>query len=142
MPKLHFEKFVNSPRDKVFKIFTDYVNYQSLFPQYFPSVRVLSTRNEISVIEVHMMLGKRELVMMTKHIILEQDSHEMFVIGGDAKGSHIIEQFTNYSNGTKLVVDADFKLKKGMNFFSMFDKHDIESDYSEIISECVKRVEI
>lgn len=142
MTKFHFEKLIHSPREKVFKIFTDYANYQNLFPQYFPSVRTLSTRNEVSVIEVHMMLGKRELVMMTKHIIQEPTYHEMLVIGGDAKGSHIIERFIDHFEGTKLLISADFKLNKGTKFFRLFERQNVENDYAEIISECLKKIEI
>lgn len=141
MPKFSFEKFVNSQRQKIFDIAKDYENYQKLFPQYFPSVRILSTRNEVSVVEEHMILGDKELVMMTKHIIQEPHIHEIFVIGGDAKGTHIVEKFEQMPNGTKLFVEVDFKLKANMKISNLLGKYKIEDNYSKILDEFVKIAE-
>jgi len=49
--------------------------------------------------------------MMVKHVIDEPTLHEIFVIGGDAKGTHIIEQFENIPQGTKITIEVDWKLK-------------------------------
>jgi coenzyme Q-binding protein COQ10 len=142
LPKFSFEKFVNSQKQKIFDIVKDYENYQKLLPQYFPSIRILSTRNDVSVVEEHMMLGERELVMMTKHVIQEPNLHEIFVIGGDAKGTHIVEKFEQEPNGTKLLVHVDFKLKGSMHLSNLLGKSNIEQNYSKIMDEFVKIAEI
>ncbi|MCV0372489.1 MAG: SRPBCC family protein [Nitrosarchaeum sp.] len=142
MPKFRLEKTINSPRDKVFEIFTTFSNYQNLFPKYFPSVRILSTRDDVSVVEEHLMLGDRELVMMTKHVTVVPSRHEVFVIGGDAKGTHIVERFDQIANSTKLTVDVDFKLKGSMKISNLFGKNKIETDYSDIVSECTRVAEL
>jgi len=141
LPQFHFEKFVNSPREKVFRIFTDYENYQNLFPNSFPSVRILSTRDNTSIVEEHMMLGNKELVMMTKHVTEEPDLHEIFVIGGDAKGSHVVEKFEELSNGTVIKIDVNLKMKGVMKISGLFGKSRVENDYLKIISEYVKMAE-
>ena len=41
-------------------------------------------RDDVSIVEEHIMLAGRELVMMTKHVIKPHELHEVFVIGGDA----------------------------------------------------------
>ena len=70
-----------------FEIFSNFENYQKLLPQHFPSVRVRSIRNDIAVVEEHMILGDKELVIMAKHVSQKTCYlHEVFVIGGDAKG--------------------------------------------------------
>ena len=79
-------------------------------PQHFPSVRVRSVRGNVSVVEEYMNLGDRELLIMAKHVTTEPVLHEVFVIGGDAKGSHIKQQFIKISQGTRIIVDVDFKL--------------------------------
>lgn len=142
MPKFHFEKLVKSQREKIFEIFTDYTSYQKLIPKHFPSVRVLSTRNEVSVIEEHVVMGERELIMMTKHVVEEPVRHEIFVIGGDAKGTHITEIFKQEYNGTKLEIDVDFKIKGRMKLSALFGKSKIENDYLEIVDKFVKIAEI
>ena len=89
-----------------------------------------------------MMLGNRELVMMTKHIVREPDLHEFFVIGGDAKGTHVVEKFESKNDGTLLTVDVDFKLKGGSVCFSnLLGRQKIKDDYSKIVDEFVRVAE-
>ena len=141
MPKLSLEKTVYATRESVYQILSNYENYQKLIPQHFPSVRVRSVRENISVVEEHMNLGDRELVIMAKHVTEEPVLHEVFVIGGDAKGSHIKEQFIEVSEGTKIIVDVDLKLKRKMKISSMFGKIKFEEDYATILDDLVKIAE-
>lgn len=126
--------------NEAFIAFTDYSNYQKILPKYFPSIRVISSRNDVSVVEEHMVLGDKELVMMTKHVSNNQDQHDIFVIGGDAKGTHIVEYFKPEKNGTKLTVEADFKLKGTMKISSILGMRKIETEYSKIIKEFTQAI--
>ena len=86
MPRFSLEKIINAKRETVYSILSNYEDYQKLLPQYFPSIRVRSVRNNVSVVEEHLNLGDKELVIMAKHVIEEPVLHDVFVIGGDAKG--------------------------------------------------------
>ena len=141
MPKFSIDKIVNAHRNSVFEIFSNFENYQKSLPQYFPSVRVRSIRNETAVVEEHMMLGDKELVIMAKHVTQSPLLHEIFVIGGDAKGSHIKEQFLDHSEGTKILVDVDLKLKGKMKISELFTKNNLQENYSKIIDGFVEIVE-
>ena len=141
MPKFSIDKIVNAQRSSVFEVFSNFENYQKSLPQYFPSVRVRSIRNETAVVEEHMMLGDKELVIMAKHVTQSPLLHEIFVIGGDAKGSHIKEQFLDHSEGTKILVDVDLKLKGKMKISELFAKNNLQENYSKIIDGFVKIVE-
>ena len=125
----------------MFEVFSNFENYQKSLPQYFPSVRVRSIRNETAVVEEHMMLGDKELVIMAKHVTQSPLLHEIFVIGGDAKGSHIKEQFLDHSEGTKILVDVDLKLKGKMKISELFTKNNLQENYSKIIDGFVKIAE-
>ena len=141
MSKFSLEKTVNAKRETVFEILSNYKNYQKLMPQHFPSVRVRSVRGNVSVVEEYMNLGDRELLIMAKHVTTEPVLHEVFVIGGDAKGSHIKQQFIQISQGTRIIVDVDFKLKGKMKMSSIFGKNKIEEDYTKILDDFVKIAE-
>ncbi len=141
MTKFSLEKIVNAKRETVYERLSNYENYEKLIPQHFPSVRVRSVRGNISVVEEHMNLGDKELVIMAKHVTKEPVLHEIFVIGGDAKGTHIKQQFIEISEGTKIIVDVDFKLKGKMKISSMLGKNKIEQDYAKILDDFVKIVE-
>ncbi len=132
---------MNAKRETVYERLSNFDNYQKLLPQHFPSVRVRSVRGNISVVEEHMNLGDRELVIMAKHVTEEPVLHEVFVIGGDAKGSRIRQQFIEISEGTKIIVDVDLKLKGKMKMSSMFGKNKLEQDYAKILDDFAKIAE-
>ena len=141
MPRFSLEKIVNAKREIVYGVLTNYENYQKLLPQHFPSIRVLSVRGNVSVVEEHMNLGDQELIIMAKHVTEEPVTHEVFVIGGDAKGSYINQQFSEISDKTKIMVDVDLKLKGKMKVSSIFGKNKFEQYYSNILDDFAKIAE-
>ena len=138
MPRFSLEKIVNSNRENVFDIFSNFENYQRITPQHYPSVRVRSMRGDVSVVEEHLILGNVELVIMVKHVSQKPILHEIIVIGGDAKGSKIKQEFIELENGTKVLVDVDLKFKGKMKISVMFGKNNFKQDYDDILDDFVK----
>jgi len=134
LPKIKIEKIIKADRNKVYNIITSYENFEKIFTKYFPSIRIRSERDEVSVIEMHIMLGKKEYTMMTKHVKNPPNLHEIFVIGGDCKGSRIVEKYDLVSEGTKLTVEADFKL-------GLFRKPNVSDGLQDIIDEFARVAE-
>ena len=141
MPKFSLEKIVNAKIEDVYEILSNYENYPKLIPQHFPFVRVRSVRGNISVVEEHMNLGDKELLIMAKHVTEKPVLHEIFIIGGDIKGSHFKQQFIEVSEGTKIIVDVDLKLKGKMKMSYMFGKNKFEQDYAIILDDFTKIAE-
>ena len=141
MPKFTLEKIVNAKREIVFDILSNYENYQKLLPRHFPSVRVRSVRGNISVVEEHMNLGDQEFIIMAKHVAEKPTIHEVFVIGGDAKGSYIKQQFLEISKKTKIIVNVDWKQGK-MRVSRIFGKKNFEKYYADILDDFAKISEI
>ncbi|MFB5624007.1 MAG: SRPBCC family protein [Nitrosopumilus sp.] len=141
MPKFSLEKIVNANRDTVFQIFSNYEHYQKLVPQHFPSVRVRSIRGNVSVVEEHLILGDIELLIMAKHVSEEPILHDVFVIGGDVKGSHIKQEFIELEKGTKVLVDVDLKFRGKLMISNIFGRRDFKEDYSNILDDFVKIAE-
>jgi len=139
--RFSFEKIVNAKREYVFEIFSNFENYQKLFPQHFPSIRIRSVRNDVSVVEEHFNLGSKELLIMAKHVSKTPVLHEVFVIGGDGKGSHIQEQFIDVLEGTKILVDVNLKLKGKMKIRGLFTKNKFQLDYEHILNDFIKSAE-
>lgn len=125
----------------MFDIFSNFENYQKLFPQHFPSVRVRSIRNNVAVVEEYLNLGNKELLIMAKHVSDNPVSHEIFVIGGDIKGSYFKQQFIEFENTTKVIFDIDLKLKGKSLVSSMLKKNNYEQDYNKILDDFVKIIE-
>jgi len=141
LPKIHLEKLIKAERQAVFDIVANYENFEKLLPQYFPSVRVLSVRENVAVVEEHLKIGERELVMTTKHVTKHPELHEVFVLGGDAKGSYIVEKYEKIPEGTKLTMDADIRLSGMMIIAGILAKKKIASDFGKIIDEFAKIAE-
>ena len=141
MPKIHFEKIVKADRNRVFDVAANYEEFEKTLPQYFPSIRVRSQRDNVAVVEEHLRVAGKELVMMTKHVTTYPELHEVFVIGGDAKGSVITEKYETVPEGTKIIVDADIKLKGVMKIAGLFGKKKILNSFSKIMDEFAKIAE-
>jgi len=141
LPKISFEKFIKAERNAVFDIAANYKDFQKTLPKYFPSIRVRSVRDNVAVVEEHIRIGRRELVMMTKHVTKYPELHEVFVIGGDAKGSHIIERYESVKGGTKVTVEADLKLRGPLKLAAFFGKPKIQKGFSKIMDEFAKIAE-
>ena len=141
MPKFSLEKIVNNNRNEVFEIFSNFENYQRIIPQHYPSVRIRSMRGDVSVVEEHLILGNLELLIMAKHVSQKPILHEVIVIGGDAKGSRIRQEFIELEKGTKILVDVDLKFKGKMKISSMFGKNNFKQDYDKVLDDFVKLAE-
>ncbi|MDF2421914.1 MAG: SRPBCC family protein [Nitrosopumilus sp.] len=141
MPRFSLEKIVDSNRDDVFEIFSNFENYQRIIPQHFPSVRIRSMRGNVSVVEEHLILGELELLIMAKHVSQKPFLHEIFVIGGDAKGSQFKQEFIELEKGTKILVDVDLKFKGKMMISAMFGKNNFKEDYDKMLDNFIKIAE-
>lgn len=141
MPKFSLERVVNAKRETTFEILSNFENYQKLIPQHFPSIRIRSVRDNTSVVEEHMNFGDRELVIMAKHVTNEPLLHEIFVIGGDIKGSHFKQEFVEIPEGTKIIADINLRLNGKMKISSLFGKNKFEENYSKILDDLAKIAE-
>lgn len=139
MPKFFLEKIVNTNIEKTFDIVTDFENLSKLLPKRFPSVRIRSTRNDTSVVETHLVINKKELVMMTKHVTNRPHIHEIFVIGGDNKGSQITERYNTINSNTKISIDINLKFGT-MKIINRFHNNMIKEDYSKLYDEIIQLV--
>jgi ribosome-associated toxin RatA of RatAB toxin-antitoxin module len=141
LPKFSLEKIVQNNRNEVFEIFSNFENYQRIIPQHYPSVRIRSMRGDVSVVEEHLILGDLELLIMAKHVSQKPILHEVIVIGGDAKGSRIRQEFIELEKGTKILVDVDLKFKGKMKISAMFGKNNFKQDYDNVLDDFVKLAE-
>ena len=135
LTKINFEKIVKAERNKVFDIAANYEQFQKIMPKYFPSIRVHSIRGNTAVVEEHVRVAGRELVIMTKHVTKYPELHEICVIGGDAKGSHIIERYESIKSGTKITVEADLNLRGSLRILAFFGKGKIKKALAKIMDE-------
>jgi coenzyme Q-binding protein COQ10 len=137
LAKVKFEKFTNATREKIFEIATNYKSFQTILPEFFSSIRVISVRPNTMLVEEHLKLVGKELIVMAKHVTDEPKTHEIFIVGGDAKGTHITEEYEQTPKGTRIVLTVDFKLKGSMRLAGIFGKGKVENEFSNIMDKLI-----
>ena len=135
MIKITFERTIRSDPKKVFDIISNFENYERLFPDYYPSVRIKSVRDESSLVAEHLRLHDKEFVIMAKHFNDPPHRHEMRVVGGDIKGSYIIEKIIPFETQTRIIVEAEINTGKRFSILKNADyKKALEDLYDEVVS--------
>ena len=135
MTKIIFEKIIKSDIEKVFEMISNFENFKELFPKYYPSIITKSVRDESSLVAEHLKLDDKEFVIMAKHFNDPPHRHEMRVVGGDIKGSYIVEELTSNQSETKIVVNAEINAKKrfGIALKNTNYKKALEEMYDDIV---------
>ena len=135
MPKVRVEKIIKAEKDRVFSIITDFENLPSKLPQIFKSIKIISRDGNSIITEEFVRMAGRDITQKVKHVIQPTEKHEVFILEGDAKGSHIVETYEKTSGGTKIIVDGDFKLAGKLGLLGFIAKMKIEQNISEIMDE-------
>lgn len=141
MTVITFEKFTKASREKIFEVTTNFQFYQTWMPKYFPSVRIISIRPDTTLVEEHRIICSKEFVVMAKHITSDSFTHETFFVGGDAKGSHIIEKYEQVPQGTKIIVSVNFKPKLLVKIPQVFGKNKKADEFEIIMDKLIEIAE-
>ena len=135
LSKISFEKIVKSDPTTVFSVVSNFENFEKLFPNYYPSIRIKSVRDKSSLVAEHLKLNNKEFVIMAKHLTDPPNKHEMRVVGGDIKGSYITENIIPLDSETKIIVEAEIITSK--RFGTILKNNDytkaLENLYDKII---------
>ncbi len=138
VPKVKVEKIIKAEKDKVFSTMTDFENLPTILPQIFKSVKIISREGNSLVTNEFVKMAGREITQKVKHVIQPTVKHEVFILEGDAKGSHIVESYEETSEGTKIIVEGDFRLAGNLNLLGFFAKWKIEKSINEVMDEFAK----
>ncbi len=138
MLKVKVVRIIKAEKDKVFFTITDFENLPLKLPQIFKSVKIISREGNSFVTEEFVKMAGREITQKVKHVIYPTEKHEVFILEGDAKGSHIVESYEETSNGTKIIVEGNFKLAGKLNLLGFIAKWKIEKSINDVMDEFSK----
>ena len=141
MPKIKVEKIIKADREKVYRTITDFESLPTKMPQFFKSIKIVSKENNSIVIEESIKMAGRDINQKTKHILTFPEKHEVFILEGDAKNSHIIETYEKISEGTRVTVEGDFNLSGKLKPLGFLIKGKIEKNIGEVLESIAKLVE-
>jgi len=136
LTKIIFEKIVKSEISKAFEIISNFENFEKLLPNFYPSIIIKSIRDESSLVAEHLKLDNKEFVIMAKHFSDPPHKHEMRVVGGDIKGSYIIEKLITIESKVKITVEAEINTSKRFGNILKNKNYDnaLQSLYDEFVS--------
>jgi len=138
VPKVKVVKIIKADKDKVFSTMTDFENLPSKLPQIFKSIKIISRDGNSLITEEFVKMAGRDITQKVKHVIHPTEKHEVFILEGDAKGSYIVESYEETSEGTKIIVEGDFKLAGKLNLLGFIAKGKIEESINEVMDEFAK----
>jgi len=141
LTEIKFERFTKVPIEKIFETVTNFQLYQTWLPMYFPSMRIISVRPNTTLVEEHRVISEKEYVIMAKHITTDSFVHETFFVGGDAKGSQIIEKYEKTPQGTKIEVNVDFRPKTFLKIPQILGKKMDSSEFENIMDKLIEIAE-
>lgn len=141
MPKVKVEKIVKADRDKIFSMVTDFENLPNKFPQFFKSVKVVSREGNTVTTEDLAVMSGREVQQTAKHILTPGHVDEVFLLSGEAKGSHVVTNYETIPEGTKIKVEGDFKLAGKLKLVGFMAKGKIEKGIEEVMDEFARVAE-
>ena len=137
MSKFNLVQKSNLNRDLIFKISTDVENFHKVMPEYFKSLKIIqNSSNEKIVLESIDFLG-RKIDIKTKHVIIQPNIHEVFILTGPAEGTSFIEKYESNPTGTDISISVDLKLNgflKLIPFLKLFLFKKMNSVMSEFIA--------
>jgi len=141
LPKVRIQKIIKAERDKVYETITDFENLPIKLPKYFKSVKIINKENDVILTEESVMMAGIDITQTVKHVLTTPEKHEVFIIDGDAKDSHIIETYKSVSEGTSISIEGDFKLSGILKLVGFLVKGKIENGIDEIMDAFAKLIE-
>ena len=110
-------------------------------PQFFKSIKIISKENNSIITDELAILAGRDINQKTKHTLTFPVKHGVFILEGDGKNSHIIETYEQISEGTRIIVEGDFKLSGKLKLVGFLAKGKIEKNIREVLESIANLVE-
>ncbi|MDI1495605.1 MAG: hypothetical protein K8823_913 [Cenarchaeum symbiont of Oopsacas minuta] len=132
MQHITFEKKIKSDVERAFKISTDYANLNNVTNKFYTLANVRSSRENATIVSHRVNILDKSLAVMIKHVVEKPYVHKSHWVGGDAKGSIVIEMYEKSENGTVLYVDAKLKLPITLAIKSIFSFKKLESNLHQM----------
>ena len=110
LKEVEYEKILKIDREKIFLAFTDVKNYPLVLPENVVSVKIIDKTVDTILVEYVLKEGPFQTTLSVKHIIDQYNSQIVEVIDGDAKGTKIIQNFSDDPSGVLINTKVSLKL--------------------------------
>ena len=112
---------------RAFAAATQYDAMSESMPDYYTMSRVRSRRGNVSVVSAKIIVGGQEWSVLARHTEDPPKKHEVAIIGGDGRGSRIVETYEPLGGETRLTIEADMKRRRPVELRRALSPGDLKS---------------
>jgi len=118
--KFHWSHKLSIEREKIFEIMSNVTSYPKIFPERYNSLKIINQSENVIFTEEDITYGNLNRKLIVKHTLVENESHLIEIVKGDAKNTKILLNYKSVGNSTNILVDFEINLmniriEPGMN---------------------------
>lgn len=140
MPKINHVVDVFVSPEPLFDKITDFANVPTILPSV-KSVKIISKDGNTVVTEDEVLLMNHQTTQKVRHTLERPKKHIAEILSGDAEGSVIEQIFEKTDDGTKVTINADFKLKGKLKLIGFAIKNKVKFGLEAAIYEFADSIE-
>lgn len=106
-------------------------------PAHYIISQTRSRRENVSVVHARFILASKECSVLAKHTEFRPHRHEIAIIGGDHKGSRIVETYESLGDSTRLTITAEIRRRRFFDLHTRISKKELCS-WLESITDAIE----
>ena len=110
LKEVDHDRILQIDREKIFLSFADVENYPSVLPENVVSVKIIDKTVDYILVEYVLKEGPFNATLSAKHIIDPYNSQIVEIIDGEAKGTKIIQTFSDDPSGVLINTKVTLEL--------------------------------
>ena len=140
--ELEIIKKVDIEKEKIFLIMTDLGNYPKILPRNIKSIDIIEQNDNVVLAEYEVVEAGIHSKLLVQHKMYPYYKHMIEVMYGDAKGTKVIQKFTDTNSVTTINTIIEFDLKGILSPFSFLPKGNLEHASNTIITNFIDYAQI
>lgn len=105
------------PQEKIFDISVDVENFHKIMPNHFKSLEIVEENKYGMIVNEKINFFGMNLKVITKHVIIYPNIHEVHILSGPTKGTTFIESYVSSGNGTVITINVELKFNGILKYF-------------------------
>lgn len=135
--ELEITKQTETDREKIFLIMTDLENYKNIVPKNVKSVNIIEDNGNVVLAEHAITEAGIHTELLVQHTISPYDQHIIEVMEGDAKGTKIVQNFSDEGSMTIIDTTIEFELKGILSPFSYLPYHNLQHAADTLVTSFI-----
>ena len=127
-------RIIHVKSERAFDVATKYDAMSESMPDHYVISETKSRRGDVSVVRARFILAGKQYNTLAKHTEHRPYKHEIKIIGGDWRGSYIVETYESLGNFTRLTLSADMGQRRFLILRSGISRKHLKSWLQSITS--------